>query len=546
MPYSDFLGYSFLDPIIDLTKVTVVGAFGLSETVITIDPTDYDNFLLELKTPTNFGDYTLLWFDDTNFTSPLSDPSREFVRVTAHNDTNRTITVTRAQHETPASPHNTGGATYEMILGLHSRHFSDIGNSIRLSPIRNGAAGDGATDDTVAFQTSITQLEAAGGGTLVIPDGNFNIAGTITVIGNGIHIIGNGNSSILSKTGTGNLFDVGDTGGGRRIFSLERLLITGAAATNRALNVLNFREISVRHVDFDWEGQAAIGGSSFISGRVESCDFRGIRTFAIDATDGNNIEITSCFFTPFANGIGRGINLIGMDGGAVSNCDFNNLDNGVRLNDTNAVTINGSRFTNNNIAILDVTTICNGIFISSNFFSVTPGIHVTAIDLTTVDTVRVVGNRFSGTYTINAPIRAAVTAINCVFGPNIHLDTDQVTFPGGRPDTAVDVDDGQRQLPFLPIATPAQPTLLPQLFSSTATNSLAVIDSLSGGAPSSIRTTRTDVPAAGASDPNSVIFGYPGDWHYEESTVSPPNNNRIWFKQTGEGTNTGWVVTAII
>lgn len=49
------------------------------------------------------------------------------------------------------------------------------------SVIEFGAAGDGATDDTAAFQKALDAAGEAGGGTVRIPAGKFHIAGHLTV-----------------------------------------------------------------------------------------------------------------------------------------------------------------------------------------------------------------------------------------------------------------------------------------------------------------------------------------------------------------------------
>ena len=58
-----------------------------------------------------------------------------------------------------------------------------------------GAVGDGVTDDTTAVQAAGDSLESAGGGTLLLPKGNYNLS-FITGWGN-VTLLGEGVSSVL-------------------------------------------------------------------------------------------------------------------------------------------------------------------------------------------------------------------------------------------------------------------------------------------------------------------------------------------------------------
>jgi hypothetical protein len=54
-----------------------------------------------------------------------------------------------------------------------------------------GATGDGATDDTAAIQAAIGAAEAAGGGTVYFPPGDYRVTG-LTVTGNSVTLLGAG------------------------------------------------------------------------------------------------------------------------------------------------------------------------------------------------------------------------------------------------------------------------------------------------------------------------------------------------------------------
>src|SRR5688500_17408779 len=44
---------------------------------------------------------------------------------------------------------------------------------------RNGALGDGATDDTAAFQAALTRCAERGGGEVIVPAGNYLIGSVV-------------------------------------------------------------------------------------------------------------------------------------------------------------------------------------------------------------------------------------------------------------------------------------------------------------------------------------------------------------------------------
>lgn len=83
-----------------------------------------------------------------------------------------------------------------------------------------GAVGDGVTDDTVAIQTAIDAVGAAGGGTVIIPTGVYAISNTIC-LGNGgsgvastysINLIGEGASPFQSTNSNTEFLWIGTAG----------------------------------------------------------------------------------------------------------------------------------------------------------------------------------------------------------------------------------------------------------------------------------------------------------------------------------------------
>lgn len=96
-----------------------------------------------------------------------------------------------------------------------------------------GAVGDGSTNNTVAIQAAIDAVFAAGGGTVEIPAGQFNIA-TAIVQKSGVRIVGQGYGSRLHSTNTtrtGAIVAVGTLGSELTGLSVQNLRLTSTYTT---------------------------------------------------------------------------------------------------------------------------------------------------------------------------------------------------------------------------------------------------------------------------------------------------------------------------
>jgi hypothetical protein len=75
-------------------------------------------------------------------------------------------------------------------------------NGGAFASVRPAAVGDGTTDDLAAFQSSLNALYAVGGGTLLIPAGNYFLSGTWQFSGGiPVTIMGTGRASLLMRGG---------------------------------------------------------------------------------------------------------------------------------------------------------------------------------------------------------------------------------------------------------------------------------------------------------------------------------------------------------
>ncbi len=99
-----------------------------------------------------------------------------------------------------------------------------------------GATGDGNHDDAPAIQRAVDAAEKAGGGTVYLPPGTFEIATDIIIDDDGVWIVGAGRrTTTVNRAGTtGHAFDI--SGDGCGVVQLGFTRSTGATA-GAAINV---------------------------------------------------------------------------------------------------------------------------------------------------------------------------------------------------------------------------------------------------------------------------------------------------------------------
>ena len=111
-----------------------------------------------------------------------------------------------------------------------------------------GARGDGVTDDTVAIQTAINTVGAAGGGTILFPRGNYKITDTLFIRYNSITLKGDSEGSAAIVAGadfsgsggsiTNTMFQVNDHTAADKLFhiALKDLTLNSVALTGGTPN----------------------------------------------------------------------------------------------------------------------------------------------------------------------------------------------------------------------------------------------------------------------------------------------------------------------
>jgi len=156
-----------------------------------------------------------------------------------------------------------------------------------------GAVGDGVADDTVAIQAALN----SGAGAVYIPSGNYLVS-SLSAKSNTI-IYGNGNSSVLTATGTGNILVITGVSGGTRITNVQVRNIKFQGLNNMAAGplgcgviVLHAQNITVDQCYFDSFGPGAGDASS---GGAALCFYVN----CIDVTASNNTVVNG---TGYLNG----------------------------------------------------------------------------------------------------------------------------------------------------------------------------------------------------------------------------------------------------
>jgi hypothetical protein len=95
-----------------------------------------------------------------------------------------------------------------------------------------GAAGDGKSDDTYAFQQAIAQVKA--GGTVILPDGNYTLSDTI-VITKPVNIVGTGFATQIYNNNNKTLFRFVNVNN-----SAIRDLYLGSNSTQQGVSLIEF------------------------------------------------------------------------------------------------------------------------------------------------------------------------------------------------------------------------------------------------------------------------------------------------------------------
>jgi hypothetical protein len=112
-----------------------------------------------------------------------------------------------------------------------------------------GAKGDGSTDDTTALQNALLYLKNLGGGVLTIPSGTYVYTTTLDMTINNLTVRGQGFSSLLKFTGTGNCIKIegvlGTLGG---YTTLDSFAVSGTATATNGIFINNWPKFQLLNI----------------------------------------------------------------------------------------------------------------------------------------------------------------------------------------------------------------------------------------------------------------------------------------------------------
>ena len=141
-----------LDPVINLSKLTVSQGYGASDVSIVVNSGG--------STLPTSASFNMIWWNATDYPDPCDDPNAEIVRVNGAAISGNTLPITRAQESTSASTKNTAGKTYKIALAMTAKMINDIQAAI--SAVVVGYRTSFALFTTVSGANSFT-ISAPGG-----------------------------------------------------------------------------------------------------------------------------------------------------------------------------------------------------------------------------------------------------------------------------------------------------------------------------------------------------------------------------------------------
>lgn len=164
-----------LDPATNFAKSVLAAGIDADDTSIDVTSGDGAKF----PAPASAGAFNVIIWEKSTYQDPADDPNHEIVRVTARSTDN--MTITRAQEGTSAATHNTGGATYGVMLVLSALMITNIKNDLGYT--LRGYTPGGSTTDMAASSSYYfgTQQNYYMGTTANLNTIYIPRAGTITV-----------------------------------------------------------------------------------------------------------------------------------------------------------------------------------------------------------------------------------------------------------------------------------------------------------------------------------------------------------------------------
>jgi hypothetical protein len=185
-----------------------------------------------------------------------------------------------ARRKNWVSGNMTASAVDEDLRNLRQQLMKSNNIGTEYNVIDFGAVGDGHTNDANAIQVAYNTLGTAGGGTLVIPAGNYFIGTTSLVFTSPyVKIVGVGNPNThlnnvagnspttITYSGTGTAITIGASGTQwTQGISMENIGLVVAEGTNSGMDLYGFKDGYIRNVSIFGNS-----GSSNFGMRVYGC-----------------------------------------------------------------------------------------------------------------------------------------------------------------------------------------------------------------------------------------------------------------------------------
>lgn len=232
----------------------------------------------------------------------------------------------------------------QKILLFSTLLFINLAFGTELDVKKIGAKGDGKSDDTPYFQKCVDLLAAKGGGTMLIPPGNYLVS-RIKFTGkkySNITITGE-NANILEKIsgrritwGTFKTFASRNAADGVFVFeaNVSHQKNDNESIKNITISGLNFIT-DIKKYGFD-ELSHHISAHGVTNLTIKNCSFKGFLGDGIAINRGTNeqgarnaynknIIIDQCLFDGVKNDNRNGISIYYSDGFSITNCNFVNV-----------------------------------------------------------------------------------------------------------------------------------------------------------------------------------------------------------------------------
>ena len=311
-------------------------------------------------------------------------------------------------------------------MALTKAHFRMIsGQSFNVKDY--GAAGDGVADDTASIQAAIDAADAAGGGTVYFPSGDYKTDSQVTLCSD-LEMRGDMNAKLLPSDTVPTQAYYAESKSNIRINDLV-IEGTGTANTSGLQRLVQFQgcsEVQIHNCTFRKARESAIVADNCDQGRMSECIVEQCHVYGFEVRN-NCVSwvISDCIFYQNGNtgtastAFGRGIVIWQSTRINVTNCTFKDqTEYGLRL-----YSQSGDAYSNQQIAISNCTFENNGTTATSKvdlyIYNEATTIETVTISNCTFRTrasniaISVQGN---GVAVTNCSLEAASTGTGLAFG----------------------------------------------------------------------------------------------------------------------------------